>query len=342
MDSKNYFLPAEWHPQSFIQLTWPHQDTDWSYMLDEVEECFLNLAREIASRQPLLLVAPEFPKALENFEFKENVFYVECPTNDTWARDHGFISLLNEQEEVRLVDFCFNGWGMKFAACKDNLINSQLVKGSLLNGTYQNCRNFVLEGGSIESDGEGTLLTTSLCLLAPNRNDTLDKQEIEDYLKKNFNLKQVLWLDHGYLAGDDTDSHIDTLARLCPDHTICYVQCTDTEDEHYTELKKMEEQLKEFRTLDNEPFRLLGLPMPEAIFDEDGERLPATYANFLIMNDAVLYPTYNQPENDRKAACVLQEAFPGKEIVGVDCRALIKQHGSLHCVTMQYPRTAKK
>lgn len=342
MDSKNYFLPAEWHLQSFIQLTWPHQGTDWSYMLDEVEECFLNLAREIASRQPLLLVAPEFPKALENFEFKENVFYVECPTNDTWARDHGFISLLNEQEEVRLVDFCFNGWGMKFAACKDNLINSQLVKGSLLNGTYQNCRNFVLEGGSIESDGEGTLLTTSLCLLAPNRNDTLDKQEIEDYLKKSFNLKQVLWLDHGYLAGDDTDSHIDTLARLCPDHTICYVQCTDTEDEHYMELKKMEEQLKEFRTLDNEPFRLLGLPMPEAIFDEDGERLPATYANFLIMNDAVLYPTYNQPENDRKAACVLQEAFPGKEIVGVDCRALIKQHGSLHCVTMQYPRTAKK
>ncbi|WP_178244335.1 agmatine deiminase family protein [Phocaeicola faecicola] len=342
MDSKNYFLPAEWHPQSFIQLTWPHQGTDWSYMLDEVEECFLNLAREIASRQPLLLVAPEFPKALENFEFKENVFYVECPTNDTWARDHGFISLLNEQEEVRLVDFCFNGWGMKFAACKDNLINSQLVKGSLLNGTYQNCRNFVLEGGSIESDGEGTLLTTSLCLLAPNRNDTLDKQEIEDYLKKSFNLKQVLWLDHGYLAGDDTDSHIDTLARLCPDHTICYVQCTDTEDEHYMELKKMEEQLKEFRTLDNEPFRLLGLPMPEAIFDEDGERLPATYANFLIMNDAVLYPTYDQPENDRKAACVLQEAFPGKEIVGVDCRALIKQHGSLHCVTMQYPRTAKK
>lgn len=342
MDSKNYFLPAEWHPQSFIQLTWPHQDTDWSYMLDEVEECFLNLAREIASRQPLLLVAPEFPKALENFEFKENVFYVECPTNDTWARDHGFISLLNEQEEVRLVDFCFNGWGMKFAACKDNLINSQLVKGSLLNGTYQNCRNFVLEGGSIESDGEGTLLTTSLCLLAPNRNDTLDKQEIEDYLKKSFNLKQVLWLDHGYLAGDDTDSHIDTLARLCPDHTICYVQCTDTEDEHYMKLKKMEEQLKEFRTLDNEPFRLLGLPMPEAIFDEDGERLPATYANFLIMNDAVLYPTYDQPENDRKAACVLQEAFPGKEIVGVDCRALIKQHGSLHCVTMQYPRTAKK
>lgn len=342
MDSKNYFLPAEWHPQSFIQLTWPHQDTDWNYMLDEVEECFLNLAREIASRQPLLLVAPEFPKALENFEFKENVFYVECPTNDTWARDHGFISLLNEQEEVRLVDFCFNGWGMKFAACKDNLINSQLVKSSLLNGTYQNCRNFVLEGGSIESDGEGTLLTTSLCLLAPNRNDTLDKQEIEDYLKKSFNLKQVLWLDHGYLAGDDTDSHIDTLARLCPDHTICYVQCTDTEDEHYTELKKMEEQLKEFRTLDNKPFRLLGLPMPEAIYDEDGERLPATYANFLIMNDAVLYPTYDQPENDRKAACVLQEAFPGKEIIGVDCRALIKQHGSLHCVTMQYPRTAKK
>ena len=290
---RTYYLPAEWHRQGYIQLTWPHAGTDWNYMLEEVETCFLNLAREIASRQPLLLVAPEFPKALEETEYKSNIRFVPCPTNDTWARDHGFITLLQKDSSPLLLDFCFNGWGMKFAACKDNLINTHLYKSGLLNGHYVNCRNFVLEGGSIESDGEGTLLTTSTCLLAPNRNDTLCREE----------------------------------------------QCTDTEDEHYGALHAMEEQLKTFRTLNGDPFRLLPLPMPDAIYDAEGERLPATYANFLIMNEAVLYPTYAQPEKDRQAAQVLAKAFPEKEIVGVDCRALIQQHGSLHCVTMQYPES---
>ncbi len=337
--TQNFYLPAEWHTQSYIQLTWPHAGTDWNYMLDEVEACFLRLAREIATRQPLLLVAPEFPEALKTADFKENIHFIACPTNDTWARDHGFITLLQSNASPLLLDFCFNGWGMKFAACKDNLINTQVYKSGLLNGHYINCRNFVLEGGSIESDGEGTLLTTSNCLLAPNRNDTLCRNEIEQYLKEKFNLLQVLWLDYGFLAGDDTDSHIDTLARLCPDHTIAYVQCTDTEDEHYGALHAMEVQLKTFRTLDGSPYRLLPLPLPDAVYDEEGQRLPATYANFLIMNNAVLYPTYDQPEKDQEAACILASAFPGREIVGIDCRALIQQHGSLHCVTMQYPES---
>ena len=290
---KNYFLPAEWHPQSYIQLTWPHSGTDWNYMLDEVETCFFNLASEIASRQPLLLIAPEYPEKLKDFKYK------------------------------------------------DNLINWNLYQSNLLKGSYTNCRNFILEGGSIESDGKGTMLTTSTCLLAPNRNDVMTREDIELYLKERFNLQQVLWLDHGFLAGDDTDSHIDTLARLCPDNTIVYVQCTDSADEHYDELSKMEEQLKTFRTLENTPYRLLPLPMPTAIYDEEGERLPATYANFLIMNDAILYPTYNQPDNDQKAAQILVQAFPEKDIVGIDCCPLIKQHGSLHCVTMQYPESVK-
>lgn len=336
---KEFYLPAEWQKQSFIQLTWPHEETDWAYMLDEVEKCFLQLAREIASRQQLVIVAPQFPDALKDFEYKENLIYVSCPTNDTWARDHAFITLQQKDAAPMLLDFCFNGWGMKFAANKDNLINGRLYKTGLLNGHYVNCRNFVLEGGSIESDGKGTMLTTSPCLLAPNRNDTMNRSDIEQYLKERFNLQQVLWLDYGYLAGDDTDSHVDTLARLCPNDTITYVKCTDKDDEHYGALTSMEEQLKTFRTLDGKPYRLLPLPMTQAIYDEDGLRLPATYANFLIMNDAVLYPTYAQPENDKLAAEVLQEAFPDKEIVGIDCRALIKQHGSLHCVTMQYPET---
>lgn len=226
---------------------------------------------------------------------------------------------------------------MKYAANYDNMINSNLYyRCKTLTGEYVYQRNFILEGGSIESDGKGTLLTTEKCLLSYNRNEKT-KEETEQYLKETFNLKQVLWLKHGYLAGDDTDSHIDTLARFCPDDTIVYVQCTDKKDEHYEELVAMEEELKAFRTPEGNPYRLLPLPMADAIYDINGERLPATYANFLIMNEAVLLPTYNQPHNDTLAKEVLEKAFPGREIVGVDCTALIKQHGSLHCVTMQYP-----
>ena len=332
-----YYLPSEWHEQTCVQLTWPHKDTDWNYMLPEIEKCFLALATEIAQRQKLIVVAPERPEILKNFPYEENLFFVESSTNDTWARDHAFITMLGEDRKPLLLDFRFNGWGMKFAADKDNQINRNLFREGVFDGEYVSCKDFVLEGGSIESDGNGTLMTTSECLLSVNRNDWMKKDEIEAYLKKRFNLKQVLWIDHGYLSGDDTDSHVDTLARMCPDDTIAYVKCEDIQDEHYEALRAMEEQLKTFRTLDGRPYRLLALPMAEAVYDEDGERLPATYANFLIMNEVVLYPTYSQPVNDSKAAEVLAEAFPTREIIGVDCSAIIRQHGSLHCVTMQYP-----
>ena len=337
-DTFNAVLPAEWAPQSGIQLTWPHAGTDWADMLTEVQVCFAAIAREITQRELLLIVTPEpeeVKKQISATVNMQNVRFMECETNDTWARDHGAITML-DSEGASLLDFMFNDWGLKFASDKDNLITRQAVKVGFLNGRYVNRLGFVLEGGSIESDGLGTLLTTSECLLSPNRNGQMSRDEIEDYLCSVFHLKQVLWLDHGYLAGDDTDSHVDTLARLCSPHTIAYVQCTDTQDEHYEALHQMEEQLKTFRTLNGNPYRLLALPMVDKI-EEEGERLPATYANFLIMNDAVLYPTYRQPENDQRAKEVLQEAFPEYEIVGIDCRTLIKQHGSLHCVTMQYP-----
>lgn len=333
------YLPAEWAPQRGVQLTWPHAQTDWSYMLEEVQACFANIAREIARRELLLIVTPEPEQVRQQISGSvnmDNVRFMQCDTNDTWARDHGPITLIDPDGRPLLFDFKFNGWGLKFAADKDNLITRRTLEAGLLQGTYVNRLNFALEGGSIESDGRGTLLTTSECLLSPNRNGQMSRAEIEAYLKEQFNLRQVLWLDHGYLAGDDTDSHVDTLARLCPDDTIAYVRCTDTADEHYEALHLMEEQLKTFRTPEGKPYRLLPLPMADAIV-EDGERLPATYANFLVMNGAVLYPTYNQPANDAQTAQVLQEAFPGREVVGIDCRALIRQHGSLHCVTMQYP-----
>lgn len=331
-------LPAEWALQSGIQLTWPHAGTDWAYMLDEVQECFVAIAREIALREKLLIVTPEpeeVKRQIAAVVNMNNVRFLECGTNDTWARDHGAITML-DADGPSLLDFKFNGWGLKFSSDKDNLITRHAVEAGMLQGRYVNRLGFVLEGGSIESDGMGTLLTTSECLLSPNRNGQMNRVEIEEYLRSVFHLERVLWLDHGYLAGDDTDSHIDTLARFCSPDTIAYVQCTDAQDEHYEELHKMEEQLTAFRTLNGEPYRLLALPMVDKI-EEDGERLPATYANFLIMNDVVLYPTYGQPENDARAKEVLQEAFPDYEIVGIDCRALIRQHGSLHCVTMQYP-----
>ena len=340
MNNHTYpYLPAEWAQQRGVQLTWPHAQTDWAYMLEEVQACFANIAREIARRELLLIVTPEPEQVRQQISGcvnMDNVRFMPCDTNDTWARDHGPITLIDPDGRPLLFDFKFNGWGLKFAADKDNLITRRTLEAGLLQGTYVNRLNFALEGGSIESDGRGTLLTTSECLLSPNRNGQMNRAEIEAYLKEQFNLRQVLWLDHGYLAGDDTDSHVDTLARLCPDDTIAYVRCTDTADEHYEALHLMEEQLKTFRTPEGKPYRLLPLPMADAIV-EDGEQLPATYANFLVMNGAVLYPTYNQPANDAQAAQVLQKAFPGREVVGIDCRALIRQHGSLHCVTMQYP-----
>lgn len=338
VETRSPHLPAEWALQSGVQLTWPHAGTDWAYMLDEVQQCFVAIATEIAKRELLLIVTPEPECVKEQISGKvnmENVRFLECETNDTWARDHGAVTML-DTEGASLLDFTFNGWGLKFAADKDNRITRRAVEAEILKGCYVNRLDFVLEGGSIESDGMGTLLTTSECLLSPNRNGQLNKVEIEEYLRSVFHLERVLWLDYGYLAGDDTDSHVDTLARLCSPDTIAYVQCRDTNDEHYEQLHRMEEQLKTFRTLGGEPYRLLALPMADKI-EVNGERLPATYANFLIMNDAVLYPTYNQPENDMCAREVLQEAFPEREIIGIDCRALIKQHGSLHCVTMQYP-----
>ena len=198
------------------------------------------------------------------------------------------------------------------------------------------CDDFVLEGGSVESDGQGTVLTTSVCLMAPNRNQPMTQDEVEAVLKERLCARKIVWLDHGQLIGDDTDGHIDTIARLCPGNTVLYVGCDDDADPQYTDLKALEKQLQKATNADGIPFRLLRLPMPDAIHF-DGERLPATYANFLILNGAVIVPTYDQPDNDALALNLVAEAFPGYDIIGIDSRIIIRQHGSIHCLTMQYP-----
>lgn len=331
-------LPAEWYPQSAIQLTWPHEDTDWAPILDEVIPCFVSIAREVIKREKLLIVCVDEQAVREQLGEVDysRVLFREMETNDTWARDHGGISVFDEEVPC-VYDFVFNGWGMKFAANYDNLITRNLFAQSTFSGSVLpvNMQPFVLEGGSIESDGKGTLLTTVECLASVNRNEYLQKEELENYLKEVFGFERILWLENGYLAGDDTDSHVDTLARFCSEDTIAYVQCTEPEDEHFDELQAMEQELQAFTQANGAPYRLIALPMADKV-EWDGERLPATYANFLIMNGAVLLPFYNTSK-DAVAKAALQEAFPDREIVGIDCLPLIKQHGSLHCVTMQYP-----
>ena len=339
MNTTQIILLPEWALQSGVLLTWPHKKTDWAEMLEEVEGCFTQIAEAISKYEKVLIVCPdqkELRKKLAHCNL-ENILFQEISSDDTWARDHGAITVIQD-DNLTLYDFSFNGWGNKFSANQDNEITAKLFKSGVYadDVKYIDYLNFILEGGSIESDGEGTLLTTSACLMSKNRNEHLSRSSIEDQLKSLFGLKQILWLDHGYLAGDDTDSHIDTLARFCNSETIAYVKCDDPNDEHYEHLSKMETELKGFKTLDQRPYRLVALPMADEVYDQ-GDRLPATYANFLIINEAVLVPFYDSPK-DKLAAEILKLVFPDREIIGIDCRALIKQHGSLHCVTMQFPK----
>ena len=341
-------MPAEWEPQSMVQLTWPHKDTDWAPMLPEIIAVYEEIAREISKREDLLIVAPD--DILPNLSPLTS-HLSPLTTNDTWARDHGFITVVEETfsdipltshlsplTSKVLLDFCFNGWGEKFPADLDNAINRHLYDQGLVKGTYEDHLDFVLEGGSIESDGKGTVFTTSCCLMAPHRNQPLSQQEIEDRLKAYLGAERIVWINHGSLIGDDTDGHIDTLVRICPNDTLLY---TGGDDDH-PDLALMEQELQELRTLDGRPYRLLKLPLPRPIYERGersevrGERLPATYANYLVINGAVLVPTYAQPDLDTEAMNIIGQAFPDREIVGIDCRAVIRQHGSLHCCTMQY------
>ncbi|MHC3993820.1 agmatine deiminase family protein [Thiomicrolovo sp. ZZH C-3] len=325
-------LPAEFEPQSFVQLIFPHATSDWAPYLDEACLTFARIAEAVSRYQPCLIVCDDIDRVQRYVAPGANRCFTAYKTDDTWARDCSGITV--ETETGCLIqDFTFTGWGGKFEAARDSAMTAAIA------GCYDApvaSHRFILEGGGIESNGEGVLLVTEACLLNPNRNTALtSRAEIEAVLSEILGVKRTLWLTSGYLAGDDTDSHIDTLARFCDADTICYVKCTDTDDEHYEALQKMEQELRALRNDRGEPFRLVPLPMTQAIHFED-ERLPATYANFLIINGAVLVPVYNDPHDD-EALAVFRTLFPDREVIGIDCSVLIRQHGSLHCVTMQFP-----
>lgn len=342
----NRRMPAEWEPQQAVMLTWPHEHSDWKEQLTQVEPVFHQLTNTITQHQPVWIVAgTEATYTRLSAQYANNdhraypVSVFRIDSNDTWARDHGPISVYchhanNSHEQLALCDFQFNGWGRKYSANHDNHINQALNAQKAFNAPLLDEHDWVLEGGSLETDGAGTLLTTEQCLLNSNRNPDKSRQEIEHYLEQTLGIKQVLWLTHGHLSGDDTDAHIDTLARFCNATTIAYcAPPRDSNDEHFVSLTKMQHELSALRTPLGQPYELIELPLPSPLFN-GGERLPATYANFLIINGAVLVPIYGVPE-DQYALEQLHSAFPNDRIHAIDCRPIIEQFGSLHCLTMQ-------
>jgi agmatine/peptidylarginine deiminase len=324
-------------------LTWPHEGGDWAPLLTEVEPVFRRLALEIVRRQTLLINCATTSKAAQlradlvaSGAASHRLVFATLPSDDTWARDHGPVTVL-EAGRPRLLDFQFNGWGNKYPARADNAITATLVKRGVLAGATHQTLDLVLEGGSIESDGKGTLLSTTSCLLHPQRNPGLSREQLELSLCELFGAERLLWLQHGALEGDDTDGHIDMLARFCPADTIAYQACDEQAYSAYRELQRMAAQLTDLRSSAGRPYRLVPLPWPGACFGPHGQRLPASYANFLVINDALLVPAYDDPADDL-AAHHLQGCFPHREIVQIPARPLIQQYGSLHCLSMQFPR----
>lgn len=330
VSNKPRIIP-EWQDQQATLITWPHAQSDWRDQLPRLDEFYTQWVKTMAEFQPVIILCfdkPHETHVQQCLQHDDNIKTLLAPTNDTWIRDYGPIFLTQEHNWV-LLDFQFNAWGGKFPYQLDNDINTLLHQQLFSDSTYQS-QDMILEGGSIEFDGQGTMLTTSRCLLNSNRT-RLSKHEMESRLKRLFNLQQILWLDHGNIQGDDTDGHIDTLVRFCNEHTLCYMQCQDSKNLHYRELKAMEKQLRDFRSVDGQSYHLVPLPLPSQV-----DLGPATYANFIYLNGAIVFPKYGLKE-DQIAHDIFQQLFPERQIIGIDCRPLIQQGGALHCASMQIP-----
>lgn len=325
-------------------LTWPHAQGDWADALQEVEAVLFTIAREIARREMLLIncatadMANRVTRVLyEAGVPPEHVITALVPSNDSWARDHGPLTVL-QQGQPRLLDFRFNGWGNKYPSQADNAITARLTDQGHFGDTPVEFVDLVLEGGSIDSDGAGSLLTTRSCLLHPQRNPQLSAERLAETLCQQLGAQRLLWLQHGALEGDDSDGHIDMLARFTDPDSIVYQSCREPGYRYHAGLQSMQQELVQFRTLSGKPYRLRALPWPSARYrTDDGSRLPASYANFLVINGAVLLPVYDDPADD-EAAAVLQACFPQRDIIPIPCLPLIQQFGSLHCLTMQFPK----
>ncbi len=332
-------LPAEWEPQSAVMIAWPHPSGDFEN-LTNVELSYTAIAHTVSQFQPLLILYKDVrhQQHIQSLlKQAQNIVFIQAEYNDIWLRDTVFLTV-EDSQGAKLLNFKFNGWGHKYPHAADNALNHTLLQ----HPVFKHCRHsnidFILEGGSIESDGQGSLLTTENCLLNPNRNPDYQQQDITQLLQKYLGVNHLLWLKQNHLAGDDTDAHIDTLARFCNPDTIAYSSCHDQNDIHFAGLQNMKLQLESFINKAGNQYNLLELPLPEAIFDAQGQRLPANYANFLIINNAVLIPSYDDAMDD-VARQQLQNAFPDRQIISIPCRPLVQQYGILHCMGMQFPAT---
>ena len=337
-------LPAEWERQAAVMLTWPHADTDWAPHLPEVEAVYRQIAAVVAAHQQLLVVCRD-PAHRDRVRAQLAAAGIGpaatglaiAPSEDTWARDHGPITVLDDAGPPRVVDFRFNGWGGKHPAAKDDRITARLHAGGWLGAAMLVRSPLVLEGGAIDTDGGGTLLAVRRTLLDSERNPGWDQGRIEQELSNQLGTERYLWLEHGQLDGDDTDGHIDTLARFCGPDLICHVSAHPrASDAEKRSLAALQGELRALRRTDGSAYRLVELPAPCPIVGASGKPQPASYANFLIINGAVLMPVYADPADGPAAKC-LMAVFPGRRVLAVDCRPLIRQGGSLHCITMQLP-----
>ncbi len=340
--SLGFRMPAEWEPHRGTWLSWPHKTASWPGKYGPIPRIFARMVRYLADREEVHInvAGPAMEQEVRRIladaaAGSSRVFFHHYPTNDAWVRDHGPIYIQRERDgrsEQAIVDWDYNAWGGKYPPFDlDDVIPTRIGKEF---GLPVHSPGIVLEGGSIDVNGSGTLLTTEACLLNPNRNPQLDRAAIEDYLRAYLGVRHILWLGEG-IAGDDTDGHVDDLTRFVGPTTVVTAVEYDPADENYEPLQENLERLRGMTDEDGRPLTVVPLPMPPALH-HDGQRLPASYANFYIANGLVLLPAYD-PERDAEAAAILTRLLPDREVVPIDCTDLVWGLGAFHCVTQQWP-----
>lgn len=336
-----FSFPAEFAPQRAMWLSWIHKEASWPGKIETVYRPYCEFIKAVAKHQTVCInVADE---AMKTFAIEQlmavncplsSVFFYFHPTNDAWCRDHGPAFVINPKTgEKAIVDWGYNAWGDKYPPYDlDDVVPTLIGKELGLKVFYP---NIVMEGGSVEFNGAGTILTTTACLLNKNRNPHLSQSEIEKYLLEFYGQEQVLWLGEG-IVGDDTDGHIDDITRFVNADTVLTVVEENKQDENYEILQENLKQLKSLRLLNEKQLNVVELPMPMPVI-YDGQRLPASYANFYIANKSVIVPTFRDSKNDDKALSIIQSCFPTREVIGIDSTDIIWGLGSFHCLSQQEP-----
>ncbi|OIQ22467.1 MAG: agmatine deiminase [Flavobacterium sp. MedPE-SWcel] len=341
-----FHFPGEFAPQRALWLSWPHKEDSWPDKLHTIykpyclfilyvsrhQKVCINIVDD-AMKQFALEQLNKYLSLVTDAKLSEVSFYPH-PTNDAWCRDHGPAFIINPAtKEKAIVNWNYNAWGNKYPPYDlDNAIPTKIAEVLDINVFEP---NIVMEGGSVEFNGKGTLLTTTACLLNRNRNPHLSKKEIEDHLKEYYGVSHILWLGDG-IIGDDTDGHIDDITRFVSEDTVVTVIEENKNDENYQLLQDNLTLLKKMKLQDGCPLKVIELPMPKAVIYE-GERLPSSYANFYIANKCVIVPTYNDDINDKKALDILQSCFKDREVIGIDSTDIIWGLGSFHCLSQQEP-----